>query len=460
MNRQQRPYILCLVMGLLFGVQLSAQAPQWRVVFGTLHSHSGVSDGKGTPEEAFKHAKEHVNFLCLSEHNHMSNAAELEQVRSAANSSTAGDFVGIVGQEFSTISGGNHVNVYNVHVPIPASLNKNYKGLFEQWLPDFVEKNGSPLVVAQFNHPARTSEDYGIARKGEFANYDGDWSEFVRRVDPWVSLIAVVSGPADSSGPQSPPTNVHRDATGTFLNAWKHYLDKGFHLSPVADQDNHRKTWGNRTTARTGVWIDGTLTRDRLLTALRNGQAYATEDPNLSLWFGVGDSVMGSRMPEPVDGGDVRFQVKVIDSDEPSSMYRISLFHDLVGDGEQPEIQTESEPVQSGETWETTEVHTSGRHELFFVQVSQVSSTGPRDDAWSAPIWIDPGIAPGGEDHPDPENSPAIPATSTPRFSWSQSSNVYHFTECIVVSRIASHNLRRGDEPPNGKRLHHNCPQE
>src|SRR5262245_14254422 len=42
------------------------------VYFGNLHSHTSYSDGSGTPEDAYRHARfeAHLDFLAITEHNH------------------------------------------------------------------------------------------------------------------------------------------------------------------------------------------------------------------------------------------------------------------------------------------------------------------------------------------------------------------------------------------------------
>jgi hypothetical protein len=42
------------------------------VFFGNLHSHTSLSDGSGTPAEAYEHARDTagLDFLALTEHNH------------------------------------------------------------------------------------------------------------------------------------------------------------------------------------------------------------------------------------------------------------------------------------------------------------------------------------------------------------------------------------------------------
>lgn len=52
---------------------LPSTAPaQHRVYFGNLHSHTSYSDGSGTPENAYRHARDvaGLDFLAITEHNH------------------------------------------------------------------------------------------------------------------------------------------------------------------------------------------------------------------------------------------------------------------------------------------------------------------------------------------------------------------------------------------------------
>lgn len=218
----------------------------WRCYYGNLHAHTSISDGEGTPAEAFMYARDNaaVNFLCLSEHNHYAGTtdAALAAAQHAADQAGSSDFVGIVGQEFSTIENGNHVNVFDVTDKIAKSFNNDYRALFTEWLPAYAAENPERVVVCQFNHPKDVDADYGavaysVKVDGQPVvkpNWDGDFESFRRNVDPWVSTIAVISGPADPNlGPTaSRPLNVHRDTEAGYLRAWKNYLDRGFHLEP------------------------------------------------------------------------------------------------------------------------------------------------------------------------------------------------------------------------------------
>jgi len=101
--------------------------------FGNLHSHISFSDGSGTPRQAYLYAPYNAKlyFLALTEHNHaeaigndgLGIAINLALYKghgsnsliAVANSMTAnGRFVALYGQGNSTISSGNHVNVFDI----------------------------------------------------------------------------------------------------------------------------------------------------------------------------------------------------------------------------------------------------------------------------------------------------------------------------------------------------------
>ena len=55
---------------------------------------------------------------------------------------------------------------------------------------------------------------------------------------------------------------------------------------------------------------------------------------------------------------------------------------------------------------------------------------------------------------------PPAPVTPVgPKYAWSKKSSMYHYAECAMVARIGADKLVEGDDPPEGKKLHKNCPQ-
>jgi len=66
-----------VLIGLL-SMGSNAQGPSYNIYFGNLHSHTGYSDGSGTPAQAYQHAKNSGagDFLAITDHAHMMDEAE------------------------------------------------------------------------------------------------------------------------------------------------------------------------------------------------------------------------------------------------------------------------------------------------------------------------------------------------------------------------------------------------
>ena len=200
----------------------TSTASELRIFYGNLHAHTKYSDGSGTPADAFRQARDQgrLDFLAVTEHNHdkaemgiqngdprkdgimiavdnsLYNGSGSASLIRAAGSFTEDDrFVAIYGQEFSTISSSNHVNVFEVRNVISVA-NGDFATLYDQWLPQNPDSLGeSPL--GQLNHPnfradmvhestpaSRRFNDYGLD------DYGGDFKELVNRSSPFVSLLA------------------------------------------------------------------------------------------------------------------------------------------------------------------------------------------------------------------------------------------------------------------------------
>src|SRR5438552_18154226 len=98
-------------------------------------------------------------------------------------------------------------------------------------------------------------------------------------------LIEVLNGPAMA---KTDGLRAEEQMEADYL----HYLNMGFRLAPTADQDNHYKTWGTVTDARTAIIADA-LNKPALLAAMRARHVYATEDKNLRLMFRVNGHLTG-----------------------------------------------------------------------------------------------------------------------------------------------------------------------
>ena len=156
-----------------------------------------------------------LDFLAITEHNHDRGDGKGErrdglviatrpdlyrgtpdaQVETAAALDRPGECVTIYGQEFSTISQGNHVNVFDVREVIRVPDGRF--DLMLEWLETHRDGAGASALL-QFNHPAtgtRALRDYG---RDDFS--DGDELAWLQAMSPRVSLIEVFDAPALKDG--------------------------------------------------------------------------------------------------------------------------------------------------------------------------------------------------------------------------------------------------------------------
>src|SRR5687768_741142 len=168
----------------------------YTLYFGNLHAHTSLSDGSGSPEDAYQHARQYLDFIALTEHNHdeaergakdradgvliANDHALYRRLQDAADAHNEdGTFVAFWGQEFSTISKGNHSNVLQARSVLEFD-NGDYRSLFESLTTE----------VVQFNHPWDNTEspNYGL---GQFKSY----TKLRAAVAKNVRLIEVINGP-------------------------------------------------------------------------------------------------------------------------------------------------------------------------------------------------------------------------------------------------------------------------
>ena len=434
--------LICSIMLLVYSGIGQAEI---NVYFGNLHAHSNLSDGAKniSAEKAFTHAKNNgLDFMSLSEHNHMLTRAEMNTLQQAALQETTNDFVALFGQEYSFIKSGNHTNIHNYPFVIPKSLNGQYKKIFGTILPTYSINNPDTIIIAGFNHPKKLKNDYGLQK-----DYNGNFDAFVEDLDPYVQLIAIGSGPADANKKDftvnSTTDLIHRDVS---KSRWFSYLSHGMHLAPKVDHDNHSLTYGQRVSGRTAVWIDGAITKEKLLLALSNRHVYATEDYNLVIKPTLSTGHLPGDIIEQADITPITLTLTVEDSDEPNATYRLEIY---VGEAntERP-VRIVKKPFSNGVA--TVEIEGGEAETYFIAHIIQTSDDPENDstkaDAWLAPIWIRRAL----ESDDD--------FTITAKFVGSKNSKVYHLPDCSVVNQIAEHNLVYYDSEPIGLRLHKNCP--
>jgi hypothetical protein len=459
-------WLTVVVAGLLVSTRPVEQAvqpnPPLNVYFGNLHSHTAYSDGTGTPQQAFDHARTQgrLDFLAITEHNHRNagstgndpnnlnlavdhslyngaQAASLMSTAASVNTQFANQFVALYGQEYSTNSDGNHVNVFDIGEVIDEDIVPNKRfDLFYPWITTRLDTTGRVPIV-QLNHPASMTQDYGVLNFGTL-------EATLTAARPFVRTIQIINGPHSAQGTGN---RVETIKSRSYLN----YLNAGFRIAPTADQDNHFLTHGSATDHRSVV-LAPSLTKRDILDGIRARRVYASQDRNLRVQFTIDGHPLGS-VVQLAPNTPIRIEVQLTDPDEPNATYRVSLRRDEVGN----DLEADHEFVGGDRNGNGSVVFDQFQHgsrdEYFLVQVVQIGTDGA-DTVWTAPIWLvnaGPGTT---DDHPNDDGTPA----HAEEFVWSQNSEVYHLMQCSIVNQISAANRRSGHQPPPGKRLHSGCP--
>jgi hypothetical protein len=433
---------------------------QFHVYLGNLHSHTSYSDGSGTPTQAYSHARKKgkLEFLAITEHNHekagptggdradgilialapsLYNGSQATSLISSARAATKpAEFLALYGQEFSTISSGNHVNVFDVSeiIRVPSG---DYKTLLEQWLPQHPDSTGAPPLL-QLNHPNGEANEYG---QDDFETTE----QWLTTLDRYAELIEVFNGPALKSGEDLKPESFSRD--------YLRFLDKGLHVGPTGNQDNHYLTWGTQTRARTGVIAKG-LNKADILLALRARHVFASCDNNLRVVaeVSVGGKryLMGDLIPPPEVGTEYSIHLMVRDDDEPEATYKIKVLSDAeLGDGKEAATIDTLTFGGNGDEEATMEGLTfvaPGQYVL--LRITQSSDDDEGDELWTAPVWFQ------RSDAPPPSSSSSDDAVASSR------SRVFHPNPtCRFAKAVSPANRVTGQTARHGREPHDGCPQ-
>ncbi len=344
--------------------------------FGQLHAHTNLSDGTGTVEQAFEHAAnvENLDFLALTDHSNSfegqsglpgagtthlgdENAEEVNaswrEGREGARAITAqeGDFVGIYGFEM-TWSGGapGHINTFNSEGFENRNAEPYRKGDNYEVLEAYYNTlNENPETISQFNHPGDTFGDFM-----DFALYDPV-------IDNQMTLIEVGNGEGaiGSSG---------------YFPSYSYYtraLDKGWHVAPTNNQDNHKGNWGDSNTARSVVLSDG-LSEEAIYDAMKNYRVYATEDNDLHILYSLNGNAMGSILDEQ---DEINIKAEISDPTDTSGETKVEV---IVNGG-----QTLAEKTFTGGSATVEFNNLSTGYGYYYLRITQAD----KQIAVTAPVW-------------------------------------------------------------------------
>ena len=351
--------------------------------FGQLHSHTQYSDGAGSLESALAYIKAlpdsaNVDFVAFTDHSNyfdksgaanpegalydmsLASAAsqnlwnEYKHAVAAFNKENAGSMVAIAGFEMTWSGGPGHINTFNTPGIVSrnnTTLNNKTKDAGLQAYYKLLSQTEGIDSISQFNHPGTTF--------GNFIDF-GYWNAVV---DTRMYMVEVGNGEGQIGA-------------GGYYPSYEQYimaLDKGWHVAPTNNQDNHKGRWGNANDARDVILTDD-FTEDGIYAALRARRMYATEDKNLDLDYTVNGNMMGSIIDVPEK---LNFEISFNDPDRTDSIAKVEL---VVNSGKVAYTWDSAADLAKG----SVSVELPPEYTYYFVRVTE----GDGDLAVTAPVWV------------------------------------------------------------------------
>jgi hypothetical protein len=383
----------------LLGLLSASAAEDLHVYFGNLHAHTSYSDGSGFPKEAYAYARDvgKLDFMALTEHNHdaaegqhkkgtpyekaggrkdgvlIANHPELYKggensvIGAALKATQDGKFVALYGQEFSTISSGNHVNVFEIDAVIP-KMNGDFDHLLK-WLDTHPDSQGQ-FPILQFNHPVSETSPDAVDEYGrdDFTDEAG----WIKAMGARARTMEILCGPGTLPKALKP---TH------FEKQYWDFLNLGFRVAPSGDQDNHYKTWGTLTRARTAV-VCPQLTRKDVIEAIRSRHVYATDDPALKVIAKVNGHLCGDVIDRTPN---LEFNVDIRNADDENAEYSIAVYADRVGGANAKVVKKLSSHGDGAVGF------TVPSKDYDYVAIKIIRNDEDDEDtthAWLAPVWF------------------------------------------------------------------------
>ena len=352
--------------------------------FGQLHSHTQYSDGAGSLDSALAYVKAlpdnaNVDFVAFTDHSNYFDSKNNPNVEAALydtslvkdsdpshswatykdtvaafNAANAGKMVAIAGFEMTWSGGPGHINTFNTPGIVSrnnTTLNNKTKDAGLQAYYKLLSQKEGANSISQFNHPGTTF--------GNFIDF-GYWDAVV---DTRMYMVEVGNGEGQIGA-------------GGYYPSYEQYimaLDKGWHVAPTNNQDNHKGRWGNANDARDVILTDD-FTEDGIYAALRARRMYATEDKNLELDYTVNGNMMGSIIDVPAK---LNFEISFNDPDRTDSIAKVEL---VVNSGKVAYTWNSAADLAKG----SVSVELAPEYTYYFVRVTE----GDGDLAVTAPVWV------------------------------------------------------------------------
>lgn len=218
-------------------------------------------------------------------------------------------FLAVPVMEWSTISSGNHINIFWARNLVPQNIpNGDFNSLLTNYINAPAMECSNPNLLVQMNHPNQESYNKNYGRRPFPAGAEG-YRQFYDLYKNTYLGIEHINNSSAGGNNNSLEVNAHQDGND-LERFYKIYLNMGFRLAPVGDHDNHRANWGRHTAARTGVWASS-LTPEKFAEAYKLRRVYATKDSEMAVAFLSQGKWMGSEVRVPAAGENRTFTVMV-----------------------------------------------------------------------------------------------------------------------------------------------------
>ncbi|MGB4660525.1 MAG: FN3 associated domain-containing protein [Mobilitalea sp.] len=292
--------------------------------YGEIHAHTAEnSDGQGTLAEANVYARDigKLDFFILTDHsnsfdkatagdslaiiNNLNSYNTLNQQwvngKLAAAAATTSTFLCDYAYEMTWSGGPGHMNTFNTAGFVSRNntiLNNKTNDTGLQAYYQLLKS--TPGSVSQFNHPGTTFGNFS-----DFAYYDPI-------LDERINLLEVGNGEGEvGSGGYFPSMDQYILA-----------LDKGWHVAPTNNGDNHKKAWGTSNTCATVVYTND-FTMSGIYQAMQERSVWATENRDLDVTYHLTDGTntygMGAILDAPPATADITVTAKNKNIDKATS---------------------------------------------------------------------------------------------------------------------------------------------
>jgi hypothetical protein len=339
---------------------------------GDMHTHTGYSDGKGDPFDAFKTAREgkRADFLAVSDHIPSITGEKWFNTLRASEIYTDVGFVAIpsfesgydssyVDEDGVTVINGGEINVLSTadmlkYKDVPCG---NANTLYPQGIDEFTSMfKDNPHGIAFYNHPQEASWPT-----------DKVWNAYNNFRDYTVERDKLFFG-VEVSNETSSYNDLHE-------LVYPVALDAGWHFSPISVSDTHVGGWTTDFDCRTVV-LAPSLTRENIYDAFRKRRVYAIEDIDVRLIYKVNGKIMGTILEPRVTKYDIEIILENLDTNnDEKSFKKVEIISDY------GEVVAYKEVDTHKVEWTLTLQSDTSRY--YFVRA--VNAKGKR--VWSTPVW-------------------------------------------------------------------------